>query len=111
MVITLYHYPKCSTSRTALEMLSERGVEPVVVEYMRTGWDEATLRRLGERSGRGVRGLLRTKEPAAAGLGEADDAALIAAMIAEPVLVERPILETEKGVRLGRPPEAILEIL
>ena len=110
---TLFHNPKCSTSRKALELLRERGVEPVVVEYLKTGWDEATLTRLAERSGLGLGGLLRRKEADAADLlaSGADDDAILAAAIAKPVLIERPIVESDKGARIGRPVEAILDLL
>ena len=108
--VTVYHNPRCSTSRTALELLRGQGVEPRVVEYLKTGWDRATLERLAKGVG-GVRGLLRAKEPGAAGLKDATDDALIDAMIADPILVERPVAESVKGVRVGRPPERVLEIL
>lgn len=110
MSVTLYHNPRCSTSRAALELLRERGVEPTVVEYLKTGWDRPTLERLAAAAG-GVRALLRAKEPGAAGLAGVADAALIDAMIADPILVERPVAESDKGVRVGRPPETVLEIV
>ncbi|MBX3477845.1 MAG: arsenate reductase family protein [Brevundimonas sp.] len=108
--IVLYHNPRCSTSRQALELLRERGVEPRVVEYLKTGWDRATLERLARGAG-GATALLRAKEPGAADLKGATDAALIAAMMADPILVERPVAESDRGVRVGRPPERVLEIL
>ena len=85
----------------------------MVVDYMKVGWDVATLERLGAATGGGVRGLLRTKEEGARALlaSGADDAAVIAAMIADPVLVERPIVETAKGARIGRPVETVLEVV
>ena len=111
MTVTIFHKPTCSTSRNALALLRERGIEPVVVDYMKVGWDRATLERLGTATGHGVRGLLRTKEPGAKVLMDADDQRIIAAMIADPVLVERPIVETPKGARIGRPIERVLEVL
>ncbi len=113
MSVTIYHKPTCSTSRAALALLKERGLSPLVVDYMKVGWDRATLERLGAATGGGVRGLLRTKEEGARALlaSGADDAAVIAAMIAEPVLVERPIVETAKGARIGRPVEMVLEVV
>ncbi|WP_421731276.1 arsenate reductase family protein [Brevundimonas sp.] len=111
MSVTLFHKPTCSTSRNALALLRERGIEPIVVDYMKVGWDRATLERLGRATGDGVRGLLRTKEPAAKALLDADDETLMAAMVADPVLVERPIVETPKGARIGRPVERVLEVL
>ena len=110
MAVTLYHNPRCSTSRAALEMLRERGVEPTIVEYLTTGWDRPTLERLAQGVG-GAHALLRVREPGAAGLKDASDEVLIAAMIADPILVERPVAESGKGVRVGRPPEAVLEIV
>lgn len=111
MTTTLFHKPTCSTSRAALALLKERGLDPVVVDYMKTGWTRETLLRPAAGNGGGVSGLLRTKEEGAKALKGADDEALIAAMIADPVLVERPIVETPKGARVGRPLERILDIL
>ena len=113
MAATLFHNPKCSTSRNALALLRDRGVELTVVEYLKAGWDSETLLRLAAATGGGVRGLLRTKEDGAKALleADADDETMIAAMIAAPVLVERPILETGKGARIGRPVERMLELL
>lgn len=113
MTVTLFHNPKCSTSRKALELLRERGVEPVVVEYLKTGWDAATLDRLAQRTGVGLSGLLRRREARATELLESvgSDDVIRAAMIADPVLVERPIVETEKGARIGRPVETILDLI
>lgn len=111
MSVTLFHKPTCSTSRNALALLRERGIEPVVVDYMKAGWDRATLERLGRATGGGVRGLLRTKEAGAKALLDANDDTLIAAMVADPVLVERPIVETPKGARIGRPVERVLEVI
>lgn len=113
MTVTLFHNPRCSTSRNALALLRERGVEPEVVEYLKTGWDRTTLERLADRTGLGLRGLLRTKEDAAKALiaRNAPDADLLAAAIADPILIERPIVETPKGARIGRPVETVLEVL
>lgn len=113
MTVTLFHNPKCSTSRKALERLQEEGVQPTVVEYLKTGWDAATLDRLAARTGVGLSGLLRRREAKAGELlaQGASDEVIRAAMIAEPALVERPIIETDKGARIGRPVEAILEVL
>ena len=110
---TIFHNPRCSTSRNALALLRERGVEPEVVDYLKVGWDAATLNRLAEATGLGLRGLLRTREEGAKALlaADADDSTILNAMIGEPVLVERPIVETAKGARIGRPIERVLEIL
>ena len=113
MSVVLYHNPKCSTSRNALALLRERGIEPTVVEYLKTGWDRATLERLASSTGLGLRGLLRAKEAAARGLlkANASDADILKAALAEPILIERPIIETDKGARVGRPVERVLEVL
>lgn len=111
MTVTLFHKPTCSTSRAALALLKERGLDPVVVDYMKTGWTRETLLRLAASNGGGVASLLRTKEEGAKALKGADEDTVIAAMIADPVLVERPIVETPKGARVGRPLERILEVL
>lgn len=113
MTVTLFHNPKCSTSRKALDLLRERGIAPAVVEYLKTGWDRPTLERLAASNGAGVRGLLRGREARTAELlaADASDDAILDAMIAEPALVERPIVETPKGARVGRPLERVLEVL
>ena len=113
MDVILYHNPKCSTSRKALELLQEKGLQPKVVEYLKTGWDAATLDRLAAATGVGLSGMLRRREEAAKLLLEqgASDDLIRAAMIEQPVLVERPIIETNKGARIGRPLESILEVL
>lgn len=113
MTVTLFHNPKCSTSRKALALLQEKGVQPVVVEYLKAGWDAATLDQLAKETGVGLAGLLRKREAKTGELLEsgASDDVIRAAMIAEPVLVERPIVQTDKGARIGRPVEAVLEIL
>lgn len=112
MTVTLFHNPRCSTSRNALALLREHGVEPIVIEYLRTGWDRATLERLAVQVG-GARALLRAKEDGARALltADASDDAILNALVAEPILVERPIVETPKGARIGRPVERVLEVL
>jgi len=110
----LYHNPKCSTSRKALSLLEDNGYRPEVVEYLKTGWTQATLKGLLQQMGGiAARDILRTRNTDAAerGLTTADDATVIAAMIAEPVLVERPILVTEKGAVVARPLSRMNEIL
>ena len=113
MSVILYDNPKCSTSRNALAMLREQGVEPTVVEYPKTGWDRETLERLASRTGLGLSGLLRRKEADAKVLLDtgADDEAILAAAIAQPILIERSIVETDKGAVIGRPVERVLEVL
>jgi arsenate reductase len=112
---TIYHNPQCSTSRKALAQLRERGLEPHIVEYLKTPPDRATLHTLIAASGRPVSDFLRGKEPLfdELGLGEdgVTDSQRLDALLAHPRLLERPIVVTERGTRLGRPVEAILDIL
>lgn len=115
MPVTIYHNPRCSKSRQTLALLRERGIEPRIVEYLRTPPDAETLKRLLGLLGLGARDLLRRKEAPYKELG-LDDAAkseaeLVAAMVAHPVLIERPIVVKGERAALGRPPEQVLEIL
>lgn len=113
--LTLYHNPRCSKSRSALALLEARGLTPTVVRYLETPPDAATLRTLLARLGLGARQLLRTGEDAYQALGLADpaltDEQLIAAMVEQPILIERPILVAGDNAVIGRPPENVLEIL
>lgn len=113
MSVTIYHNPKCSKSRQTLDLLRDKGVEPTVVEYLKTPPDEAALRDILRKLGIGPRELLRTKEAKEAGLDDPSltDDALIRGMIANPVVIERPIVVTDGKARIGRPPEQVLEIL
>ncbi|ADC71074.1 arsenate reductase [Thioalkalivibrio sp. K90mix] len=112
---TLYHNPRCSKSRAALALLREQGVEPEIVEYLKTPPDAATLKSVIEKLGIRPRDLLRTGEAEYRELGlkdaEMDDEALIQTMIQHPKLIERPILVAGGQARIGRPPEQVLEIL
>lgn len=114
-VITVYHNPKCSNSRGALELIRERGFEPQVVEYLKTPLSTAALRALVAACGVPVRELMRSKEALYGELGlddpTLDDDTLIAAMAEHPVLLNRPIVTTPLGTRLCRPPERVLDIL
>jgi arsenate reductase len=109
--VTIYHNPRCGKSRETLALIREAGHAPEVVLYLETGWTAALLKRLLKDMGKRPREILRAKEAAAAGLDGATDAQVLAAMVAYPILVERPIVETPKGVRLGRPPEAVRDVL
>jgi arsenate reductase len=113
--LTLYHNPRCSKSRGALELLEGRGLTPTVVRYLETPPDAAQLRDLLGKLGIGARGLLRTGEDEYKTLNLADaslsEEQLIAAMAAHPKLIERPILIAGDKAVIGRPPEKILEIL
>lgn len=113
--VVIYHNPRCSTSREVLQMLIEAGRAPKVVDYLQTGWSRDLLRDLMKVGRIDARGLLRTKEPLADELGLLDVGAttdrILSAMVANPVLVERPIVRTAKGVVVARPKERILDIL
>jgi arsenate reductase len=113
--VTIYHNPRCGSSRNTLELIRKTGIEPTVIEYLKTPPDRATLTDLMQRMGIDARALLREKEAAfnELGLARADltDEQLIEHMIAHPILINRPIVVTDKGVRLCRPPEKVLEIL
>jgi len=109
---TIWHNPRCSKSREALAILQGTpGVEVEVVEYLKTPPTRAKLAALYERAGMTPRQGLRMAEDAARALKYADGDTILDAMIADPILIERPLVETEKGVRLGRPPEKVREIL
>ena len=113
--LTLYHNPRCSKSRGALELLEARGLTPTVVRYLETPPNAAQLHDLLGKLGIGARDLLRTGEDDYKTLNLADaslsDEDLIAAMAAHPKLIERPILVAGNKAMIGRPPEKILEIL
>lgn len=113
--ITIYHNARCSNSRGALALLRERGIEPIVVDYLATPLDAGQLTALVARLGVPVRELLRSKEAAYQALGLDDparsDEDLIAALAAHPVLLNRPIVVTPRGALLCRPPERVLELL
>jgi arsenate reductase len=111
---TIWHNPKCGTSRKALEILeSAPGVEVEVIRYLDAPPSRERLKGLYERAGITPREGLRAKEPLAQelGLAEAGDEAILDAMMAHPILIERPLVETDKGVRLCRPQERVREIL
>lgn len=113
--ITIFHNPACGTSRNALAMIRETGVEPTVVEYLKTGWTADQLKGLLKVMGKRPRDILRVRGTPAEELGLTDssvpDDKIIAAMVAHPILVERPIVQTPKGARLGRPVDVVREIL
>jgi arsenate reductase len=113
--VTIYHNPNCGTSRNTLALLREHGVEPNVVEYLKVGWTKPQLEALLIRLGRSAHEVLRVRGTDAHELGltdpNASDEALIAAMILEPALVERPIVVTPKGAALCRPADLVLTLL
>ncbi len=111
MKATIYHNPRCSKSREALALLQDAGADVTVIEYLKTPPSRAELARLYARAGMTPREGLRTAEDGAEALKAASDDRILAAMAADPILIERPLVETDKGVRLGRPPEKVREIL
>jgi arsenate reductase len=115
MKATIYHNPRCSTSRNTLEMLREAGVEPAIVEYLKEPPSKARLKTLIKDAGISVRDAMRRKEAVYAELkldnAKLTDEQLLDAMVANPILIERPLVVTEKGVRLARPIEKVKEIL
>jgi arsenate reductase len=108
---TIYHNPRCSKSRETLALLEAAGADLTVIEYLKTPPSRAELARLYAKAGMTPTQGLRTAEDAAKPLKGASDDAILDAMAANPILIERPLVETEKGVRLGRPPEKVREIL
>jgi arsenate reductase len=115
MTITIFHNPACGTSRNTLAMIRQSGEEPVVIEYLKTPPTRAKLMQLIAAMGMTPRDLLREKGTPYAELGLADptwsDEKLIDVMLAHPILINRPIVETPKGTRLCRPSEQVLDLL
>ncbi|WP_071797271.1 arsenate reductase (glutaredoxin) [Natronohydrobacter thiooxidans] len=115
MSTVIYHNPACGTSRNVLEILRAAGAEPVVIEYLSEGWTRAQLLGLFAAAGLSPRAALRVSKSPAEEMGltapDVTEDALIAAMVAHPVLVNRPIVCTPKGVRLCRPSELVLDLL
>jgi arsenate reductase len=115
MTITIYHNPACGTSRNVLGFIREAGIEPTVIEYLKTPPTRAELTDLIARMGIPVRALLREKDTPYAELGLADpilsDDALLDAMMAHPILINRPIVVTPTTVKLCRPSDAVKPLL
>lgn len=111
----LYHNPRCSKSRSALQLLAERGIEPTLVPYLERPLGTGQLRDLLRQLNLGARGMLRTGEAEYAALGLADPALseeqLIAALVTHPQLLERPIFVHAGRAVIGRPPERVLDLL
>ncbi len=105
---TIYHNPRCSKSRQTLALLGERGIEPDIIEYLETPPSVEELTDILAMLGLGPRDIMRKKEAREAGL---DDAALIKAMVANPIVIERPIVVNNGKAALGRPPESVADIL
>ena len=115
MNVTIYHNPLCGTSRKTLEIIRQSGTEPDIVEYLKTPPKRDELKNLYERAGIRPRDGLRAKEPLATELGltrpDVSDDEILDAMVEHPILIERPLVVTDKGVRLCRPQELVRDIL
>jgi len=115
LTVTIFHNPACGTSRNTLAMIRQSGEDPVVIEYLKTPPSRERLLELAKAMSSPVRALLREKEKLVAELGlanlDATDDELLDAMTKHPVLINRPIVETPKGVRLCRPSEQVLDLL
>lgn len=113
--VLIYHNPACGTSRNTLALLREKGIEPTVVEYLKQGWTRDQLQALLKKMDASAHDILRVNGTKADELGLTDpassDDALIAAMIVDPILVNRPIVVTPKGAALCRPAELVLGLL
>jgi len=115
MTVTIYHNPRCSKSRATLALLEEKGVKPRIVEYLKEPPSAAELKRILKTLGLKPRDIVRKGEAVYAELGLKDaaltDDALIALMVENPILIERPIVVSGEKAAIGRPPEAVLKIL
>ncbi|MFG1431524.1 arsenate reductase (glutaredoxin) [Xanthobacter sp. V2C-8] len=115
MDVVIYHNPECGTSRNTLALILNAGVEPHVIEYLKCPPSRVMLRQLVDRAGMTVRALLREKGTPFAALGLANPALtdddLLDAMMAHPILINRPLVVSPKGVRLCRPSEEVLDLL
>ena len=115
MDVIIYHNPDCGTSRNTLGLIRNAGVEPHIIEYLKTPPSRALLVQLIERAGLSARSILREKGTPYADLGlgdpELSDDALLDAMMAHPILINRPLVVSPKGVKLCRPSEAVLDLL
>jgi arsenate reductase (glutaredoxin) len=113
--IVIFHNPACGTSRNVVAMVQAAGYAPTVVEYLKAGWSHDQLRELAGEAGLTFRQLMREKGTPAAELGLLVDSAtedqILDAMVAHPILVNRPIVVTPKGVKLCRPSEVVLDLL
>lgn len=117
--VVVHHNPACGTSRKVLAAVRDAGLEPEIVEYLKTGWTRGQLQALFAVAGEPVRAFLRDKEALAESLGltspladaAADEARLLDAMVAHPILVNRPIVASPSGVALCRPAERVQELL
>ena len=113
MAVTMYHNPRCNTSRKTLALLREKGVEPVIIEYLKTPPSAPELKKILGQLKMPAAKLVRKKEAAAAGIDPKalSEDALIAAMVANPIVIERPFVISGSKAALGRPPAAVLSVL
>ena len=113
MPVRIYHNPRCNTSRKTLALLREKGVEPEIVEYLKTPYTAAGLKTLLGQLKMPAKALVRKKEAAALGIDPAklSEEALVAAMAKHPIIVERPIVVSGNKAALGRPPEKVLAVI
>ncbi len=113
MKATIYHNPRCQTSRNVLAILRERGIEPTIIEYLKNPLDRDEIIKLVQKMKVPVRAVVRAKEPlyAELKLADVDDDTLLQAMVLHPILLNRPIVTTPKGAKLCRPSETVAEIL
>ncbi|WP_043743145.1 arsenate reductase (glutaredoxin) [Paramagnetospirillum magneticum] len=111
--VTIYHNPRCGKSRDTLKLIEDKGISPTIVDYLKEPPSAAELARILGLLGKRPAEILRKKEAAEAGVDPSslDDSALIAAMVANPMVIERPIVVTATKAALGRPPESVLAIL
>jgi arsenate reductase len=109
----IYHNPRCTTSRKTLELLRDNGIEPTIIQYLKTPPSRAELVKLINDAGIDVRTAVRRREPlyAELNLADADDDELLDAMAAHPILIERPFVVTPRGTRLARPLDSVREVL
>jgi arsenate reductase (glutaredoxin) len=113
MPVRIYHNPRCNTSRKTLALLREKGIEPEIVEYLKTPYTAAQLKALLGQLKMPAKALVRKKEAAVSGVDPAtlSEEALITAMVQNPIIVERPIVVSGSKAALGRPPEKVLAVL
>lgn len=115
MDVIIYHNPRCGTSRNTLGLIRNAGIEPHIIEYLKTFPSRALLRELAQRAGVPLRAFLRDKEPIFRELGlnkqDVTDDQLLGALEANPILLNRPLVVTPKGVRLCRPSELVIDLL
>jgi len=113
MAVTIYHNPRCNTSRKTLALLREKGIEPTIIEYLKTPYTAVQLKGLLNQLKMPASKLLRKKEAAASGIDPSrlSEDQLLAEMVKNPIIVERPIVVSGQKAAIGRPPEAVLSVL